>query len=845
MLLPPHEKKIKIDPESCNGKSTVDKVDKSTEIAVSNNTRHRSNRKVKEVKEDDEAIKRKEYRSCEKVGCPARRPQCHANVFARCAEQGYTSRWYHISQSEHFCNECFEYFYRSYKDGYDAFCTWRKLWASNTKMEPTLKAFMTDEILPYWLQCVSCKKWRKLPGETEINYDFITKFKCNQMEEGSKKKSNCCSVPEDKVVLEVMSPDWHLSLLYPPFFKSSPAANFLGPYFPEGVGLSPTCQQCMEANAAYQESREKKESNSNNENGVEKNSTTVTRKIPGLHPNLQPFYQPDEPSKAWCMRPDVMETDELKEFPSYLKTQNMYLGTRNLIIALWNLNFKKWLTLQELSSHLICRGLVRIHCVQLAEKLLKFYTRKGLINLGFIKPPNDFQLIPEEKKESVIVIGSGVSGLSSAFQLTRFGFDVTILEGNDRIGGRIFDDTSMGSCIGKGAQIITGVVNNPLILLSEQAQLPYKIMIENCDLYNNKGEIVNPEMDKKIDAHFNSTLEAVANWKINQDVDVSLYDKFMELSRLKCEENGEKLISDEKALLDFHIGNLEYACGSDLSNLSTLHWDQNEAYPQFAGEHALLHCGYSALLNKFADGLDIKLDTLVTAVDYSLKNQVKVRTTRGEFLADKVIITVPLALLQRECVDFKPALPQRKTEAIRRLGSGIIEKIVVQFPRRFWDKKLKDADMFGYIPQNSSERGLFGVIYDMTRQHKNKENGPHILMTCATGEAVNLVHQKSVSEIVSHFTKVLKKIFKDEDVPEPTNYFVTNWRKNMFAQMAYSYVKVGGTGESYDDLAEAVDNKLFFAGEATNRHFPQTVTGALLSGLREANKITQSVLNDG
>ena len=32
----------------------------------------------------------------------------------RCAKNGYTSRWYHLSCGEHFCNECFDHYYRRF-----------------------------------------------------------------------------------------------------------------------------------------------------------------------------------------------------------------------------------------------------------------------------------------------------------------------------------------------------------------------------------------------------------------------------------------------------------------------------------------------------------------------------------------------------------------------------------------------------------------------------------------------------------------------------------------------------------------------------------------------------------
>ena len=73
---------------------------------------------------------------------------------------------------------------------------------------------------------------------------------------------------------------------------------------------------------------------------------------------------------------------------------------------------------------------------------------------------------------------------------------------------------------------------------------------------------------------------------------------------------------------------------------------------------------------------------------------------------------------------------------------------------------------------------------------------------------------------------------------------MTNWGLDPFSRGAYSYVAVGATGEDYDILGRPVANCLFFAGEATCKEHPDTVGGAMMSGLREAVRIME-ILNTG
>ncbi|KTG24434.1 hypothetical protein cypCar_00041534, partial [Cyprinus carpio] len=199
---------------------------------------------------------------------------------------------------------------------------------------------------------------------------------------------------------------------------------------------------------------------------------------------------------------------------------------------------------------------------------------------------------------------------------------------------------------------------------------------------------------------------------------------------------------------------------------------------------------------------------------------------------DQVLVTVPLALLQKNVIGFSPPLPDRKLKAIHSLGAGVIEKVALQFPTRFWDSKIQGADYFGRIPPCPEKRGLFSVFYDMSPQGEEC-----VLMTVVTGEALSLLRDLQDSQVVDLCMSVLRELFQEQEVPDPLRFLVTRWSTDPWAQMSYSFVKTGGSGEAYDIIAEDVQRKLFFAGEATNRHFPQTVTGAYLSGVREASKI--------
>ncbi|NP_001426053.1 lysine-specific histone demethylase 2 isoform 10 [Homo sapiens] len=636
--------------------------------------------------EDEDGGSEKKYRKCEKAGCTATCPVCFASASERCAKNGYTSRWYHLSCGEHFCNECFDHYYRSHKDGYDKYTTWKKIWTSNGKTEPSPKAFMADQQLPYWVQCTKpeCRKWRQLTKEIQLTPQIAKTYRC------------------------------------------------------------------------------------------------------GMKPNTA---------------------------------------------------IKEALTPQKCIPHIIVRGLVRIRCVQEVERILYFMTRKGLINTGVLSVGADQYLLPKDyHNKSVIIIGAGPAGLAAARQLHNFGIKVTVLEAKDRIGGRVWDDKSFkGVTVGRGAQIVNGCINNPVALMCEQLGISMHKFGERCDLIQEGGRITDPTIDKRMDFHFNALLDVVSEWRKDktQLQDVPLGEKIEEIYKAFIKESGIQFSELEGQVLQFHLSNLEYACGSNLHQVSARSWDHNEFFAQFAGDHTLLTPGYSVIIEKLAEGLDIQLKSpQVQCIDYS-GDEVQVTTTDGTgYSAQKVLVTVPLALLQKGAIQFNPPLSEKKMKAINSLGAGIIEKIALQFPYRFWDSKVQGADFFGHVPPSASKRGLFAVFYDMDPQKKHS-----VLMSVIAGEAVASVRTLDDKQVLQQCMATLRELFKEQEVPDPTKYFVTRWSTDPWIQMAYSFVKTGGSGEAYDIIAEDIQGTVFFAGEATNRHFPQTVTGAYLSGVREASKI--------
>lgn len=413
-------------------------------------------------------------------------------------------------------------------------------------------------------------------------------------------------------------------------------------------------------------------------------------------------------------------------------------------------------------------------------------------------------------------------------QLHQWGYQVTILEARNRIGGRVCSDTKSftNASVDLGASIITGLIGNPLDNPHTQLNLRTRAIGENAALYfRRNGASVPSDVDETMDSLFNELLDAAAKMKSANDKSLG--------------EELDKLIprtvtADQRGVLGWYYANLEYACAADLKLLSVNHWDQDDPF-EFKGEHLMLCDGYLSMLAPLAEGLDIKMGAEVNKVEYA-GDSVQVRTSDGKvFEGDYALVTLPLGVLKDEWVKFEPPLPNWKRDAVKRLGFGLLNKVVFEFEDPFWDRTV---DWFGSVGTGAfSERGNMYMFWNMLKFTQQ----PILTALCA-GQAGHDHEERTDEDIYAEALDILTKIYKLPERPKPISKVITRWKADKYSRGSYSYIATGSTGDDYDILGrplydERGQPRVFFAGEATNRYHPATVAGAFQSGVREAQRI--------
>lgn len=426
----------------------------------------------------------------------------------------------------------------------------------------------------------------------------------------------------------------------------------------------------------------------------------------------------------------------------------------------------------------------------------------------------------QSKNQKVIIIGAGISGLSAGKYLQDNGYQPTILEAQDKVGGRIKTDRSLGVPFDEGASWIHNPRGNPITPIAQQSGAEtYMTDDFKVKVYDIDGNAYPDQQLTKAERQFNQILNSFDGNQKNSFADVFYND----YPQYKNDRLWTYMLS----------AFLEFDTGGDIKELSSSGFYDDET---FAGKDVIITNGYDHITDKLAQGLDIKLNTRVNAINYK-GQKIEIATNNGTYQADKVLVTVPLGVLKKGVIDFIPALPEKTQQAIDGLQMGSVNKFLLIWDNKTLAKPFWEDDL-QYIGFTPKEKGKFNYFLNVDKLI-DPSLGKYALMTFAFGDYSKQTEQMSDKEITDEIMSHLQAIYgKGQYLPRPTGFLRTKWNENPNSYGSYSFSTVGISNNAFEAFETPVNDKIFFAGEHTVRDYRGTAHGAYLSGVREAKKIT-------
>ena len=202
---------------------------------------------------------------------------------------------------------------------------------------------------------------------------------------------------------------------------------------------------------------------------------------------------------------------------------------------------------------------------------------------------------------------------------------------------------------------------------------------------------------------------------------------------------------------------------------------------------------------------NIRYNSPVIEIDYS-SDKILVQTNSGKkYQADKVLVTVPVTILQSGDITFKPALPTKQIESINKehMPGGL--KVFIEFSEKFYPEVL--------FP-NGLLKGALGGNYMYYDECFGKDSSKNILGLFAVGEpSKKYTSLKTDDAIIKYILEELDKMFEGMASTHYVKHIIQNWSEEPFIRGSYSEMK--GNPEK---MSAPVANKIYFAGEAMNTH---------------------------
>ena len=410
----------------------------------------------------------------------------------------------------------------------------------------------------------------------------------------------------------------------------------------------------------------------------------------------------------------------------------------------------------------------------------------------------------------VVVIGAGMSGLAAARTLAEAGLRVTVLEASNRVGGRIHTQHAGDAVVELGAEFVHGRPPELWALIEEAGLAIFELTGDFLRLED--GKLVTGEEEER-----GNVLERLTELT---GPDRSFVD-YARSQGLSDEQLAEEIS---------YVEGFNAAIAGEASALAL--GRQQAAEDAIEGDRLWrLTAGYQRLpeylQTRMLDaGGELVLGAQVSEIHWSHAGA-RVRLTCADgrrWTADRVIVTLPLGVLQEGSVQFTPELPGQQ-EAWKQMRMGHACRFTLVFRRRLWPETMS----FLLTP------ALVTPVWWTARPA-----GDRTLTGWAGGPRASELLKRSHAELEHAALEAVAEIagMDVEQVrAELEGFYTHDWDADAYARGSYSWVPVGGL-EASARMSEPVDGTLYFAGEHTDTtgHWG-TVHAAYGSGLRAARQL--------
>jgi monoamine oxidase len=410
----------------------------------------------------------------------------------------------------------------------------------------------------------------------------------------------------------------------------------------------------------------------------------------------------------------------------------------------------------------------------------------------------------------VVIIGAGAAGLSAAKELSSQGVSFVVVEASHRIGGRAYsEEIAPDVWFDLGCAYLVAGPNaktrederNPLIdFANSQGAVIEQYLHESRYIYNGRP-LESPEAQAR-KQFYNDCEKAIRSAAEGGD-DCAISDlvnlespyatPYMDMMAVTVPKD-----LDESSAADFHFGVEEHI------NFNTQR-------------------GYGNLVAAWGSDVDVSLNTRVESVDWSGK-EVLVNTNKGPIRGRCVISTVSTGILAAQHIHFIPRLPDWKMDAIQELTMGAENKIGVHFT-----KDVFAPEASGYYQVWSDD--AHGAYVDVNLVSTN-------VVTVFIGGRFSIWMEQQGQQAAREFAvDRIAEIFGNDIRQSAGRSIATAWVTDPWTLGSYASANPGQFHQR-ESLPLPIDNKLFFAGEATARA-NGTCHGAFWSGVRAAREISE------